>query len=350
MKQRIAITSPVPSTPTADFLKKLPAEYDWIVVDDSDGKLDLPRRKNVFSYDYAAQKKILGKFYGRFLDFHHSSSCRNLAHYLAYKEGYDVVFALDYDCAVPKNFIKDHLAVFKEKKNKLIRSKSGWVNPLGGSDWYSRGFPYSERNKMSADISVTTTGKKVVLNMGLWENVVDINGIDKVLAKAPSKIKLAHDHLAVDGIIPLCGMNNAFLRETIPAYFFLPNFKVGNWAVSRHDDIWGGYMFQKLAHKKGDLISFGKPVVFHERESNQPRVLSYEHFMNILEPYFYEIVDAACANVKKSGYREMFADFSENFEKEIKRRKNKLPATYYVAFAYLGDAIKLWKEIFQKSS
>ena len=159
-----------------------------------------------------------------------------------------------------------------------------------------------------------------------------------------------NDHFAVEGTIPLCGMNNAFLREVIPAYFFLPNFKIGNWVVSRHDDIWGGYIFQKLAHKKEDLISFGKPIVFHERESYQPRVLHYEHYMHILEPYFYEVVDAAVANVKKNNYLEMFADFSENFEKELKRRKGKMPAMYYAGFVYLSDSIKLWKEIFQKSS
>ena len=160
MKQRIAITSPVPSTPTKDFLRHLPAEYDWIIIDDSDGKIDLPPGRIYFHMITPEQKKVLGKLYGRFLDFHHSAACRNLAHYLAYREGYDVVLALDYDCVVPKGFMKEHLSVFFGEKNKSIRSRSGWINPLGGSDWYSRGFPYRERNETSAECHDCDHGQK----------------------------------------------------------------------------------------------------------------------------------------------------------------------------------------------
>jgi len=345
---KIAITSPVPATPTQKFLNALPPKYDWIVIDDSNGKLNLLKRGNIFSYDYLRQKKVLGRFYDRFVDFHHSAACRNLAHYLAYKEGYDVVFSLDYDCVAPRGFIDEHTSVFFRKKQKMISSKSGWVNPLGSKKWFSRGFPYRERRKESIDVSVTTTNKRVVLNMGLWRNVVDINAIDKVLSKPPKKFKAAYDHISVNGFIPLCGMNNAFLREIIPAYFFLPNFKIGDCVVSRHDDIWGGYILQKLVHKRGDLISFGKPVVFHERESYRPKALYHEHYIHILEPYFYEIVDAAVEKVKRNTYLNMFADFSENFEIELKRRKGKMPSPYYAAFVYLSDSMNLWKQIFQK--
>jgi len=349
MNYKIAITSPVPATPTDKFLKNLPDKYDWIVIDDSNGKLNLPKRKNIFSYDYSMQKKLLGKFYNRFLDYHHSAACRNLAHYLAYKEGYDVVFSLDYDCVIPKDFVKEHVSILGNGPKSFIKSQSGWINSLGSKEWFSRGFPYGERRKESLKVPVGLTKKRVVLNTGLWKNVVDINAIDKVMRKAPKGFKLpSQKNVAVEGLTPLCGMNNVFLREVIPAYFFLPNFKIDSWTVSRHDDIWGGYILQKLAHKKGDLISFGKPVVFHERESYQPRVLYYEHFMHILEPYFYEIVDAAVTNVKRDSYFEMFADFSDNFERELRRRKNKIPSIYYSGFIYLGDSIKLWKQIFQK--
>jgi cellulose synthase/poly-beta-1,6-N-acetylglucosamine synthase-like glycosyltransferase len=118
MENSIAITSPVPATPTKEFLDALPSEYDWIVIDDSNGKLNLPKRKNIFIYDYPAQKKILGKFYERYKQLHKSAACRNLAHFLAYKNGYDYAIALDYDCVVPKTFIKDHLAPFEAQKIK----------------------------------------------------------------------------------------------------------------------------------------------------------------------------------------------------------------------------------------
>ena len=41
-------------------------------------------------------------------------------------------------------------------------------------------------------------------------------------------------------------MNTAFRAEITPAYFFLPDMWVnGTWQLSRHDDIWGGYVVKK---------------------------------------------------------------------------------------------------------
>lgn len=348
MSLKIAITSPIPATPTQQFLDALPTDYDLIVIDDSNGKINLPKRDNIQIYDYAAQKKILGKYFDDYTKFHHSASCRNLAHFIAYKQGYDAVIALDYDCVVPKGFIKNHSEILGKQDLRALKTKSGWINPLENTTWFTRGFPYSQRGTYTGETEVEVKNKRIVLNMGLWENVVDINGIDKVLEKAPSKFALKRTHTAALGYIPLCGMNNIFLSEIIPAYFFLPNFKIGNWEVSRHDDIWGGYILQRLTHKKGDLITYGKPVVFHERESSQPHVLYYEHFMHILEPYFYELIDAATENIQKNDYQTMFAEFADNYISELEKRRKKMPQSYFDGFVYLGHFIQLWKIFFQK--
>ncbi len=347
MDLRIAITSPVPATPTKDFLKSFPDGYDWIVIDDSNGKLDLPKRDNIFVYDYRKQKDVLGKFYDEYTSFHKSASCRNLAHFLAYKQGYDLIFSLDYDCVMPKNFISDHLEPFHKDKLVSLKTKSGWVNPIESHHWFTRGFPYSARDSREQAI-VGKTSQKVVLNMGLWENVVDINAIDKVLEPAPKKFPLMRSHTAVNGFIPLCGMNNSFVREIVPAYFFLPNFKLDGWEVSRHDDIWGGYILQKLIRKKGDVITYGSPTVFHERESFQPRVLHHEHYMHILEPYFYGLVDEAASSIRKGKYIDMFSDFSENFARLIRKNTLHIPEKYLGGFKHQSKYITLWKKIFQK--
>jgi hypothetical protein len=348
MNYKIAITTPIPSNPTKDFLEALPDNYDFIVVDDSNGKISLPKRDNIFIYDYSDQKKILGKYYDEYKAFHKSASCRNIAHFLAYKQGYDIVIALDYDCVVPKDFIKEQTEVYDQKEITGYETKTGWINPLENAEWFTRGFPYRVRGVYENGKEKTIKNPHVVLNMGLWKNVVDINAIDKVIIRPPKQFKLKRDHTAALGYIPLCGMNNSFLREVIPAYFFLPNFKIGNWDVSRHDDIWGGYIFQKLIEKRGDLITYGKPVVFHERESHQPRVLYYEHFMHILEPYFYELVDMAVDPIKKNDYQTMFADFAENFAKSLEMKKKSLPKPYYEGFKHQSKYISLWKTFFQK--
>jgi hypothetical protein len=346
--RKIVITSPVPATPTKDFLNALPEDYNWLVADDSNGKLRLPKRKNIFIYDYENQKKILGKFYDEFSVFYKSSACRNFLHFWAYKQGYDFIVSLDYDCVVPKNFIKSHLEAFKSgQKLTSVKTVSGWINPLENCQWFSRGFPYDQRDNYG-ELKTSKSKGRVVLNAGLWENVVDINAIDKILEKPPKRFKIKKNHRAVLGFMPLGGMNNFFLREIIPAYLFLPNFKVGEWEVSRHDDIWGGYILQKLIQKRGDLITYGEPIIFHERESYQPRALYHEHYIHILESFFRELVDESVFDIRPGSYISMFAHFSENFEKQLDKNTNKIPPHYIKSFKFLVKSMKLWTKLFQE--
>lgn len=347
MNKKIVITIPIPSNPTEAFLSSLPQDIDIIIIDDSNGKLTFPKNPRMKFYDYTEQKKILGKYYQEYTTFHKSASCRNLAHFLAYKQGYDEVIALDYDCVLPSNYLAQHGEVFSTK-NFRVASSPVWINPLENTEWFTRGYPYSMRALYKAEKIEEKKIDTVVLNMGMWENVVDINGIDKVLTRPSSSITLSANHTVVDGFIPLCGMNNAFLSKIVPAYFFLPNFPIGNWTVSRHDDIWGGYIFQKIARKKGDYISYGSPIVFHERESSQPRVLYYEHYMHILEYHFYDLIDTAMGDVKEGSYEEMFASFADSYHMALSRKKTSMPKPYYDGFSYLGKYINLWVTLFKK--
>lgn len=344
----IVITCPMPSTPTKAFLDALPQEPDLIVIDDSNGKLEMPTRKNMYVCDYQEQKRILGEYYDEYTHFHKSSACRNIAHFVAYKRGYDKIIALDYDCVVPANYIKTQSKMYEMNSVPTAESNQKWVNPLNSDQWFTRGFPYSMRANYEPHKMSITENKRVVLNMGMWENVVDINGIDKVIHKPSSSISLEADYVTPKGYIPLCGMNNSFISEIVPAYFFLPNFKIGNWEVSRHDDIWGGYIFQRIAEKKGDIITYGKPVVYHERESNQSNVLHYEHYMHLLSPYFYDLVDESTDSIVVSGYLDMFIEFTEKYSINLEKEKSRIPESYYEGFKYLGRFFNLWTKFFQK--
>ena len=334
-------------TPTNEFIQALPKSVPIVIIDDSNGKLTMDR-KSCDIYDYRRQKKILGKFYEDFCIFHHSSSCRNFGHYLAYKFGFKVIVALDYDCKIPKTFLLDHLDALRSQNILGVKTNTGWINPLLNNHWYSRGYPYEHRTPDLKFKFKEITDPRIVLNMGLWENVIDINAIDKVLNSPPKKIFLKKNHLVALGNIPLCGMNNIFLSEVVPAYFFLPNFKIGNWIVSRHDDIWGGYILKKLADKKGDFITFGKPIVCHLKESCQTQVLSYEHYIHLLSPYFYNLVDRAVEKIKKSDYKTMYTEFAEQFGKVLFKEKKYLPKTYFGGFKYLHKSMLWWVNLFKK--
>src|ERR671930_206253 len=88
---RVAVVIPIPNDPDWTIFQSIPEEIPIIVVDDSDGKLAPAPRPNVRFYDYAAQRKVMGEHYPAIP--HKSAATRNFGHYLAYREGFDVIVA-----------------------------------------------------------------------------------------------------------------------------------------------------------------------------------------------------------------------------------------------------------------
>ena len=156
--------------------------------------------------------------------------------------------------------------------------------------------------------------------MGVWDGILDLNGIDKLQAGEPGDPQLASDvnRIAL-GNIPVCGMNTAFAAELTPAYFFLPDLWVNGWQLSRHDDIWGGYLVKKLMDRRGDLFAFGHPVVEHTKQTRLERVVVLEQWMHLMSMGFYDIVDAAAAEVAVGDYTEMFAEFVDEYDRQVAR-------------------------------
>jgi hypothetical protein len=221
-----------------------------------------------------------------------------------------------------------------------------WVNSIEAEGFYARGYPYEYRNPVDSRVEETTATGRVVINMGVWDNVLDLNGIDKIQAEPPTEPGLRGDtnNIAL-GNIPVCGMNTAFNAEVTPAYFFLPDVWVnGTWQLSRHDDIWGGYVVKRLMDRKGDLFSFGRPVVEHTRQSTLQRVVMLEHWMHLMSPTFYGLVESAVDRVTPGSYTAMFADFTEEFRKEASRAY--VPVHYQEVFVELGEAMYRWSQCF----
>ncbi len=345
MAKNIAIVITTIHTPEKEFLESLP-DVDVIIVDDSNGKINLAGY-DFDVYDYKRQEKELGRYYKDFEAFHHSSSCKNFGHFIAYKQGYETIITLDYDCNVGMGFLDDHIKALSLKDVVGISSNTGWVNTIHGTGWYPRGYPYECRSDDYKETRHQIKDKRVVINMGLWRNIVDINAIDKVLNEPPKDINLNQDYAAVIGNAAICGMNVAFIRELTPAYLFLPNFKINAWEVSRHDDIWGGYIVKKLIDKKGDLLTFGKPVVFHSRESNQQKVLRHEHYMHVLNNAFCKLVDQSLEDVTQNSYDRMFMDFANNFSDVVFKNEDNIPRNYQKGFSYLSKYILWWSKLFQ---
>jgi hypothetical protein len=292
---KIAIVVPCHIPPSEAWVAALDAEArahkaKVIIVDDSDGQLgELPKSWDVYGYE--KQKKFLGELYEDFARlFHKSSACRVFGHLVAYKNRNDVIIGLDSDCIVPTHFIRDHIQYIGKDYG------SGWFNPIGYPD-YSRGFPYSQRHW------------KVVANMGLWKNVLDINGKDRKDGE-PTDIRLIGSTVP-NGYFPFSGMNFALARDAIWGFLFLPNFKDGDDHFRRIDDVWGGYIFQKLLRKLHQSTMVGFPIVYHDTVVDPKADAAEEEAMYKYEDQFIETIDDVMNHVytTSSSMKEAMLDF-----------------------------------------
>jgi hypothetical protein len=334
---------PIPNDPDWSIFAELSEDVPIIVCDDSDGKLAPPPRRNVRYFDYAAQRREMGGHFDAIP--HKSAACRNFGHVIAYREGYDVIVALDYDCRTRAGWLEQHLAALTTVASAPALSGT-WINSVEQPGFYARGFPYEYRNAEAAAVVETTASGPVKLNMGVWDNVLDLNGIDKIQAEPPYDPGLRGDRNYVAlGNIPVCGMNTAFLAELTPAYYFLPDIWIEGWQLSRHDDIWGGYILKKLMDKRGDLFSYGRPIVEHTRQSKLERVIMMEHYMHLMAREFYAIVDAAMDVVKPGDYALMYGHFVEEYRRQAER--STAPGHYRRGYRELGEWMQRWAALFK---
>lgn len=160
--------------------------------------------------------------------------------------GSDVVVVLDGDCYPSEEaptleaLIDKHLDALEPAKVHLYRTVT---------DPPSRGTPYRE----------TTVTMSVAASMGYWLNVPDYCAVRQLAHDAKP---MTFDRGTVyQRYFPLCGMNLAFRpKDWWPWCQFIE--------VSRFDDIWQGWLWQKEAFRRGYCFNLGGPLITHARQSN----------------------------------------------------------------------------------
>ena len=195
---------------------------------------------------------------------------RNVAILMAYKLGADVIITLDDDnLATEYDAIGDHTFYLGLNKSPhLRRSNTKWTNVCSllqernNVEFYHRGYPPGQRWKENFIDLIVRGNRRVVVNAGLWAGDPDTDAITRL--ERP---------LHVDGLKPFASpkiflapgtwspfncQNTALAREIIPAYFLNP-------MIGRHDDIFAGYIINRLAEHFGHVIAFGTPLAFHDR-------------------------------------------------------------------------------------
>ena len=317
--KKVCLVSTVHIQPSKEWIDSLPTDIDIFIVDDSDGKVKIDK-KNVRMFNYSQQQEALGDKYDYFAKhFHKSSACKNFGLWYAYNLGYEYVIVIDSDCVIrDKDFVFKHLY-------RMELKGWGWQNPLEWTGYFSRGFPYEERNK------------RIALNLGLWDGLWDINGKDRNEENSqkdnPTPKLWFVFQMVATGIIPLSGMNLCVRRNAIPALLFLPNFG----EFRRHDDIMGGYIFQQIMKKAGECLTYGQPLVYHDSGVDAKKDEEEENAMNTSGMYFYKLVDKAMQEVMPcDNYRSMFAQFESAIHDSL----------IGTMFEPLIDSFKWWTKLY----
>lgn len=229
------------------FLKEWKEEFknhQVFVIEDSPKKTFKIKDNNVRHYCWKDIDKDLGD--KAWIINRNDCSIWSYGAYKAWQENPDMVVVLSDDCyPVSPEDVGSFLNRHWEKLNKEV--SISWLNPCSG--FYPRGYPYGERNK------------RVILNMGLWGNVPDIDSITQ----------LKEDHYIgfydfLDLVVPkgtyfaLSDMNTAYKPEFTPYVY--------EFASNRYGDIWMGIRMKRFADKYNYAITIGSPYVEHIRASN----------------------------------------------------------------------------------
>ncbi|RMF84220.1 MAG: hypothetical protein D6736_19740 [Nitrospinota bacterium] len=349
-----AVVIPSIRTINLAYLAAIPEEVKILVVDDSNGTIR-PNRVNMEVYTYVDYKEFLGS--EETLIPRKTDTCRSFGFYMAWRQGYRYIVTLDDDCMTHPGFLAAHGAVLGKICSLPAVSSTPWYNTLDnlvleqdGSPlkrWYARGYPYCYRLEPPPPPTVSPVQGRVVCNMGMWLQVPDINGIDKIAGDVPQSVDLKEERLAIapGTSFSLCIMNVAFLAEIVPAFYQLPmNAPVCNARLDRFGDIWSGYILKKLADIRGDLLTIGAPVVTHTKMGNTVREMQGEHFGHLLESHFYPLVDEAVEEVSPGSYQEMYHQFARSFARSVKKRK--LPEGYQAFFTIMSEKMIRWSLLF----
>jgi hypothetical protein len=221
--------------------------------------------------DIPAQQKYLERFPELWTHLPFDSiQRRNIGMLLAYERGAEVVITIDDDNFVlGQDFVGLHRAAGSVRELPVWSSTSGFFNVCGFLEaddhvrFYHRGYPQKQRwTEASAFLSCHRGKGRIAVNAGFWLDNPDIDALTRMERQPVVRGYKPHweGNIALQPGTwsPFNSQNTALIRDVLPAYFLSPY-------VGRYDDIWAGYVINRIAQQLGDFISFGDPLVRQER-------------------------------------------------------------------------------------
>ena len=328
---------------------------DLIVMEDNPKK-SFDCAEATFHFDWSDIEDELGE--QSWIIPRKSDAVRSFAYYKAWKEGYDYTITLDDDCFPcpkaditarwdgyicaeedgleynAKEFIHAHI-------NNFTRSVTRWFNTL--NDVKPRGMPFYN----------TGISNKVLINHGLWTNVIDYDAPTQLVAPKLENWSADSRIVPSNCYYPMCGMNVAWKAEaTVLMYHLLMGSFIQSqsevlkkYPVDRFGDIWAGIFSKKIIDETGFNVSSGTPYIRYERASNPFTNLKKEaNGLEINEKLWQYVDSLNFSNVIKNDvtqfpklYRELGFHISKYKEFE----------EYIPYFEKLGKAMQIWSSLFE---
>lgn len=325
-----------------------------LVVDDADRELRVDH-PDVEVLALAERRRRLGPKHVAIP--HGNGACRDFGLWVAWKEGEpdEVVVALDDDCIVrDEDFVEQVDAALSEAARPVATVNGTHLNCL---DLYAdiepglfpRGFPYSARPGYERCSFETECRAAPSFNLGLWQNVFDINALDK-LAGPPyvhPEARLRMPSATVDSgrLVSVCSMNMHCRREVLPALYQLPMAVevLPGLPIDRYGDIWGGFILKTLMDLRGDVLAFGGPLIFHSKEGDHLRNIRQEHLAHLVNDEFLALLESITGDIR-SGPNRSYVDMLGEVHDGLAKRQEKASSILAAYLQHLTPALRAWVE------
>jgi reversibly glycosylated polypeptide/UDP-arabinopyranose mutase len=287
--------------------------FDKIIIVEDNPKITF-KSESVEHYSWNEIEEEWGKNWWIFS--RRDSAIRSFGFWKAYQLDAETIFTLDDDCyRIPnQNFIETHLA--------RLNNTPKWVSSI--DNLRLRGLPYFNLGKLH----------NVVLNMGMWTNVADLDAPNQLTKPLPNFMPPTDvDRIIPNGqYFPLCGMNMAFKREITPLMYF-PLMGEGQ-PYRRFDDIWCGIICKTICDHLKLNISVGHPFVEHKKASD-PMVNLVKEAPGIkMNETFWEVINAV--NLTALTPKDCMIEMGERLQKCCSATAD----NPYIG--KLGEAMTIW--------
>jgi reversibly glycosylated polypeptide/UDP-arabinopyranose mutase len=305
----------------AEFLRQwepLIGDLKVFVIEDS------PKSHLPYAYDWEHITNELGSL--EWIISRRDSAIRSFGFCMAWREGAELIITLDDDC-LPGPMDRPYwqggsLSLAHERAMEIPRFRSSL------RDVRVRGLPYN-----------TQLADPAVVNVGLWEGVLDFDAINQLSGPAVDEIDhatIGSNCLPAGQYVPMCGMNMAFSRAAAPLMYF--GLQGQGRPVGRFDDIWCGVLAKRISDHLGWRWTYGLPIIHHTRASNPfsnlvkeaPGVAEHETYWQYIDRMEFKETDAVGCMMEAA---EQIGKYEPKF----------LPRDYFID---LAKATAIWASLF----